>query len=143
MGYSECKNFQLTKLNEEKQLSLQQSRLAWTTCLTYFAHIRFVKKTDNFSSDRAQRLVFKTILACLASVSVWFWSKERCTRVKDLAKNGAFYFLALVSFFARSKAKIPFLGLSLLRNQMETLAEQANKIHKTLSFFYFSCTRAC
>ena len=32
---------------------------------------------------------------------------------------------SLVSFFARSKPRIPFLGLSLLRNQTETLATRA------------------
>ena len=37
-----------------------------------------------------------------------------------------FHFLALVSFLAQSKPKIPFLGLSLLRNLTETLATQAN-----------------
>ena len=36
-----------------------------------------------------------------------------------------FIFLALVSFLARPKPRIPFLGLSLLRNQTETLATQA------------------
>ena len=36
-----------------------------------------------------------------------------------------FHFLALVSFLARPKPRIPFLGLSLLRNQTETLAAQA------------------
>ena len=35
-----------------------------------------------------------------------------------------FHFLALVSFLARPKPRIPFLGLSLLRNQTETLATQ-------------------
>ena len=39
-----------------------------------------------------------------------------------------FIFLALVSFLARPKSRIPFLGLSLLRNQTETLAMQANAI---------------
>ena len=34
-------------------------------------------------------------------------------------------FLALVSFLARSEPKVPFLGLSLLRNQTETLARLA------------------
>ena len=33
----------------------------------------------------------------------------------------------LVSFLALSKPKIPFLGLSLLRNHTETLATQANQ----------------
>ena len=37
-----------------------------------------------------------------------------------------FHFLALVSFLAQSKPKIPFLALSLLRNLTETLATQAN-----------------
>ena len=62
-------------------------------------------------------------VTCVASVSVQFSSKEQGTRVKDRAKNGAS--LALVSFLARPKPRIPFLGLSLLRNQMETLATQA------------------
>ena len=42
-------------------------------------------------------------------------------------------FLALVSFLARSEPKVPFLGLSLLRNQTETLARLArlktDKLH--------------
>ena len=79
-----------------------------------------------------------TIIACVASVSVLFPSKDR-------AKNGAskrggggeerketfpspsplFHFLALVSFLARPKPRISFLGLSLLRNSTETLATQA------------------
>ena len=36
-----------------------------------------------------------------------------------------FFFLTLVSFLARSKPKVSFLGLSLLRNQTEMLATQA------------------
>ena len=93
-------------------------------------------------------LVTRLLLACVASVSVRFRSKERGTRVKDRAKNGVskragrgwrrkegnflpsppsptFHFFALVPFFARPKSKIPFLGLSLLRNQTETIATQA------------------
>ena len=38
-------------------------------------------------------------------------------RVRDF-----FFFLTFVSFLARSKPKVPLLGLSLLRNQTETLA---------------------
>ena len=88
-------------------------------------------------------------LACVASVSLRFRNKERRTRVKDGAKNGAskragrgrgrkevsflplplplFHFLAFVSFLARPKPRIPFLdlGLSFLPNQTETLATQA------------------
>ena len=81
------------------------------------------------------------ILACVASVSVRFRSKEWGTRVKDRAKlaqvkerggvgkkgrklsflslnlpslpppHRLFYFLVLVSFLARAKPKIPFHGL--------------------------------
>ena len=58
-------------------------------------------------------------VACVASVSVRFRSKERGTRAKDRAK------MALVSFIARPKPKIPSLGLSLIRNQKEELATQA------------------
>ena len=46
-----------------------------------------------------------------------------------------FYFLALVSFLARSIPKVPFFGISLLRNQTETLATQATLI-KVLFFSY-------
>ena len=65
---------------------------------------------------------FMSNLACEASVSVLFWSKGH-------AKNGAskrlFHVLPLVSFLARPKPRISFLGLSLLRNSTETLATQA------------------
>ena len=64
---------------------------------------------------------FKAWIVYVASVSVLFPSKDR-------AKNGPsplFHFLALVSFLARPKPRISFLGLSLLRNSTETLATQA------------------
>ena len=75
------------------------------------------------------KYIFHRALACVANVSVQFRRKERGTRVKDREKSGAsiFHFLALVSFLARSKPKVPFLGISLLRNQTETLATQANR----------------
>ena len=81
------------------------------------------------------------------NVSVRFRTKERGTIVKLCVKNGAtktagrrgeermetacpFFpsplsVFALVPFFARPKPEIPFLGLSLLRNQ-KTLAAQAD-----------------
>ena len=40
-------------------------------------------------------------------------------------REGGGVFLALVSFLARPKPKVPFLGLSSLRNQTETFATQA------------------
>ena len=75
------------------------------------------------------KYIFHGALACVASVSVRFRRKERGTRVKDREKSGAsiFHFLALVSFLARSKPKVLFLGISLLRNQTETLATKANR----------------
>ena len=60
------------------------------------------------------------------------------SRVKDRAKNvptpsPLFHFLALVSFLARPKPRIPFLGLSLLRNSTETLATQARTLKVAVS----------
>ena len=96
-------------------------------------------------------LVFTKSLACVASVSVRFRSKERGTKNcaskragegKGVGKKGRkpplpppsplFHFLALVSFFARPKPKIPFLGLSLLRNKTETLATWVTKTFASL-----------
>ena len=54
-----------------------------------------------------------TLLACVASVSVWFRSKER-------PRNGIFGILA--PFFAQSLTLVP---LSLLLNHTETLATQS------------------
>ena len=75
------------------------------------------------------------------NVSVRFRTKERGARVKLCVKNGATKtagrggeerketacpsFPSPLSFFARPKPEIPFLGLSLLRNQ-ETLAAQTD-----------------
>ena len=69
-------------------------------------------------------------LACVASVSVRFRSKERGTRVKDRAKNGVSW---LLFHFSRGNPRIPFLGLSLLRNQTETLPSQAREKRKKLT----------
>ena len=99
---------------------------------------------------------YAMLIACVASVSVRFRSKERGTMVKDCAKNGVskragrggeerketlplplpppFHFLARVSFLARFKPRILFLGLSLLRNQTETLATQATMLRKPMPF---------
>ena len=85
------------------------------------------------------------IVACIASVSVRFTSKERGTRVKDRAKSGArkrsgrrwggketflppspppFFNFWLWFHFSRGQNR----SLSLLRNQTETLATQASRI---------------
>ena len=44
---------------------------------------------------------------------------------KEPSPSPLLHFLVLVSFLARSKPKIPFHGLFLLRNQTETLATRA------------------
>ena len=93
----------------------------------------------------------ESAIACVASVSVWFRRKERGTRDKDRAKNGArgegvgktfpsfpsptplFHFLALVSFLAQPKPKIPLLGLSLLRKLPETHATQPKSAKKNFA----------
>ena len=89
------------------------------------------------------------------NVSVRFRTKERGTGVRLCVKNGAtkmsgrggeerketacpsfpspLSFFALVPFFARPKPEIPFLGLSLLRNQ-ETLAAQADAGYNVICF---------
>ena len=62
-----------------------------------------------------------------------------------------FHFLALVSFLARSKAKISFPGLCLLRNQTETLATQASFLQMLstaaatieVSVVYLQCSLPC
>ena len=48
--------------------------------------------------------------------------------VPSLPPPPTFIFLALVSFLARPKPRIPILGLSLLQNQTEMLATQAKAI---------------
>ena len=63
-------------------------------------------------------LDYMATLARIAGVFV----QERGTRVKDRTKNGA--------------CKIPFLVLSLLRNQRETLATQAMR-HEIHNYFFF------
>ena len=61
-----------------------------------------------------------------------FRSKERRTRVKDSAKNGASKTAGGEGgHFSRGQnTKIPFLGLSLLRNQTETLAMHSSVPNK-------------
>ena len=81
---------------------------------------------------------------CVESVSVRFRSEERESNMAQVKERGGggeesketfpsfpflsplFHFLALVSLLARSKSKISFLGLSLLRNLTETLLRKAN-----------------
>ena len=119
--------------------------VAYKFVLTYSIESRLLAKRAQ-SSLFQSRLWASHSLARVASVSVRFMNKERGTRVKltarkmeEVKERGGggfpsspplslplFHFLALVSFLARSKPKIPFLGLSLLRNQTETLATQAS-----------------
>ena len=88
-------------------------------------------------SERSHRVL--CTIASVASVSMWFRCNERGTRVKDRAKNGAFF--TLVPFLSPSKPKIPYLCLSLLRNQMETLVTQAMWTIKGTDSMLFCYTR--
>ena len=58
--------------------------------------------------------------------------ERRETALLLLPPPPTLHLLALVSFLARPKPRIPFLGLSLLRNQTETLATQASVIQTWL-----------
>ena len=85
------------------------------------------------------QVIIVLILACVASVTVRFApppprNKEGGTRVKDRAKNGASK-RALVSFLARPKPRILFLGLSLLRNHRHGLADILYALHAYSSSF--------
>ena len=95
--------------------------------------LTFKKKVIYLKTETVEPGLIRT-LACVASVSVWFRRKERGTRVKLTARkvvqvkerggggeerfpsfpspSPLLHFLALVSFLARSKPKIPFLGVS-------------------------------
>ena len=57
-------------------------------------------------------------------------------QVKERGGVGKKGISPLVPFLARPKPKIRFLGLSLLRNQTETLATQANKYNTVLLYLF-------
>ena len=63
----------------------------------------------------------KPIRRCVHCVQNW----GVCLQAFPSFPSPLFHFLALVSFLAWPKPRILFLGLSLLQNQMETLATQA------------------
>ena len=63
----------------------------------------------------------RNVVACVASVSVRFWSQERGTRVTD-RENGSCFISRM------AKTKTPFCFFSLLQNQTETLATQAGNV---------------
>ena len=74
------------------------------------------------------------LLACVANLSVQFWSKEPGTpRVKERAKNPLKLWRVKerggcrsILHAVKTENPVPFLGLSWLRNHQETLATQAN-----------------
>ena len=92
---------------------------AWTFVYVQFSTFLLKKSTPRSKGRSVATQIppsyAPVLVACVASVSVRFRSKERGTRVK----------MALVSFLVRPKPRIPFLGLSLLRNQTKTLSTQA------------------
>ena len=92
---------------------------AWTFVYVQFSAFLLKKSTPRSKGRSVATQIppsyAPVLVACVASVSVRFRSKEQGTRVK----------MALVSFLVRPKPRIPFLGLSLLRNQTKTLSTQA------------------
>ena len=74
----------------------------------------------------AGTLLFYSLIACVASVSVSGLGAKNEERESKMAP------INFVSFLSRPKPRIPFLGLSLLRNQTETLAVR----RLTRSFLY-------
>ena len=85
----------------------------------HFSHLKTAEKEKIVYAGYGN---FK--LACVPSFSMRFRSEERGTRIKDRTKTDASE-KSGIPFFARPKPKIPFLGLSLLRNRTDTLATQA------------------
>ena len=86
------------------------------------------------------------MIPCVASVSVGGLGAKNEERESKTARKMAqvksgegphFHFLALVSFLARPKPRIPFLGLSLLRNQTETFATQAKNLNENVIMICF------
>ena len=73
-----------------------------------------------------------TLIVCVASVFVLF-RESKTARKMAPPPPSSFLFGALVSFLARPKPRIPFLGLSLLRNSTETLATQARTLKVAVS----------
>ena len=99
-----------------------------------------------FSNLRQLKNFLNCFVACVASVSVLFRSKERGARVKDQAKNGAskrgggweerketflplplppFIFWLSFRFSSGQNRESRSVGLSLLRNSTQTVATQA------------------
>ena len=86
------------------------------------------------------------MIACVTSVSVGGLGAKNEERESKTARKVAqvksgegphFHFLALVSFLARPKPRIPFLGPSLLRNQTETFATQAKNLNENVIMMCF------
>ena len=66
----------------------------------------------------------------------WIFQKIaslRSKRFRAVSEQGSREKLALVSFLARPKPRILFLGLSLLQKSTETLATQAKKLLVSLT----------
>ena len=89
------------------------------------------RKKSPFSrkyQDRCGRDLNSLRSKCFRAVS-----RVKCRAKNDLFPSPLFHFLALVSFLARPRPRILFLGLSLLRNSTETLASQARTLKVAVS----------
>ena len=120
LGSSRSTRVQITLINREQIISF--------TLGPFPVLIIKIKRIPNFFV-KSGKLIIQSPVACVASDSVWFRSKER-------PRNGIFGFgrarkearakklpaLLLAPFFARSLTLVP---RSLLLNRTETLATQA------------------
>ena len=114
--------------------------------------VRFRRKERESKTARKVAQVKKRGggIACVASVSVRFRRKELGTRVKDREKSGASKKGGrgrgtspspppLSLFGSRFISRVVFLGISLLRNQTETLLRRRFQFRKTpLLIVYYS-----
>ena len=108
----------LADQNKQQPLKIN-IRVTYLTVLTVW-NKPLIDTCQHSSTNRA-----KQALRSLANAG--FQNRGVCLQAFPSFPSSSpdFHFLALVSFLARPKPRIPFLGLSLLRNQTETLATQA------------------
>ena len=97
--------------------------------LAYSSHFRAVFDSRSLLLNRtAETLATHANQALSSLANAGFQNRGVCLQAFPSfpSPSPLFHFLALVSFLARSKPKIPFPGLSLHQNQTETLATQAS-----------------
>ena len=91
-----------------------------------------VEPIETFRFEDEDSLVVRA-LACVASVSVWFGSKQRGTRIKDRAKNGVSFFgSCFISRAVKTENALPRSFFAPKPNRK--LATKAMRARKPASF---------